>query len=128
MIEKRYWNLKLIGRFYGTVLPSKRKLFSETLYLGDFSPCGDFPSQHDTNLPSSQLAQAAKTAGGQCILLINGIMYSENASKEMVKSFRDLANVAKGLMDKNHKSSVEQDLESLSPSTRDEGRWKQRVL
>ena len=128
MIEKRYWNLKLIGRFYGTVLPSKRKLFSETLYLGDFSPCGDFPSQHDTNLPSSQLAQAAKTAGGQCILLINGIMYSENASKEMVKSFRDLANVAKGLMDENHKSSVEQDLERLSPSTRDEGRWKQRVL
>ena len=49
-------------------------------------------------------------------------MYSENASKEMVKSFRDLANVAKGLMDENHKPSVEQDLESLSPSTRDDGR------
>ena len=40
-----------------------------------------------------------KTAGGQCIPLVNGIMNSENASKEMVKSLIDLANMTKGLMD-----------------------------
>ena len=40
-----------------------------------------------------------KTAGGQCIPLVNGIMNSENASKEMVKSFIDLANMTKGLID-----------------------------
>ena len=32
----------LIGRFYGTVLSSKRKLFSETLYLCNFLPHGHF--------------------------------------------------------------------------------------
>ena len=53
-------------------------------------------------MPSSQFVKAVKTAGGQCIPLVNRIMNSENASKEMVKSFTDLPNMAKGLMDENH--------------------------
>ena len=45
-------------------------------------------------------------------------MTSENVSKEMVKSFIDLANRTKGLMDENQRPSVQQELEKLFPSTR----------
>ena len=38
-------------------------------------------------------------------------MNSENTAKGIVKSFIDLANMAKGLMDKNHQPSVQQELE-----------------
>ena len=34
-------------------------------------------------------------------------MNSENASKEIVKSFTDLANIAKGLMDENQQPSFQ---------------------
>ena len=43
--------------------------------------------------------KTVKTADGQCIPLVNGIMNSENAPKEIVKSFIDLINMAKELMD-----------------------------
>ena len=45
-------------------------------------------------------------------------MNSENVSKEMVKSFIDLANRAKGLMYENQRPSVQQELGKLFPSTR----------
>ena len=43
LVKKRYWNLKSIGHFYGIVLSLNWTLFSETLYLDDFSPCGVLP-------------------------------------------------------------------------------------
>ena len=49
-------------------------------------------------------------------------MNIENAPKEIVKSVVDLANLAKELMDENQKLSVQQELESLFPSTRGGGR------
>ena len=61
------------------------------------------------NMPSSQCVKTVKTASGQCVLLVIGIMKSENAPKEIVKSFIDLANMAKGLMDKNLQPSVQQE-------------------
>ena len=39
-----------------------------------------------------------------------------------MKSFRDLTNIAKGLMDENQQLSVQQEFERLFPSTRGEGR------
>ena len=74
-------------------------------------------------MPSSQFVKAVKTAGAQCIPLVNGIMNSENAPKEFVKSFIDLANMAKGLMDENQQPSVQESLERMFHSTRDEERW-----
>ena len=41
-------------------------------------------------------------------------MNSENAPKERVKSFIDLVNMEKGLMDENQEPSFQQDLERLS--------------
>ena len=49
-------------------------------------------------------------------------MNSENAPKEIVKSFIDLANMAKGLVDENQQPSVQQELERLFPSARGGGR------
>ena len=49
-------------------------------------------------------------------------MNSENAPKEFVKSFIDLANMAKGLMDENQQLSVQESLERMFHSTRDEER------
>ena len=49
-------------------------------------------------------------------------MNSENAPKEIVKSFTDLENMAKGLTDENQEPSVQQELERLFPSTRAGGR------
>ena len=49
-------------------------------------------------------------------------MNSENAPNEIVKSFIDLANMAKGLMDKNQQPFVRQVLERLFSSTRGGGR------
>ena len=51
-------------------------------------------------------------------------MNSENAQKEIVKSFIDLANMAKGLMDENQQQSPKQELERLLPSTRGGGKVK----
>ena len=53
-------------------------------------------------------------------------MNSENDPKEIVKSFIDLASMAKGLMDENQQPSVQRDLERLFPSTRGGGRGSQR--
>ena len=75
---------------------------------------------HDTNLPSYQFVKTIKTAGCQCILLVNGIMNRDNASKEMVKLFIDLTNMGKGLVDENQQP--QQELEKLFPSTRGGGR------
>ena len=80
-----------------------------------------------TNLPSSQFFKTAKTTGGQCLPLINGIMNSENASNEMVKSFIDLANMAKEVMDENQQPSAQQYLEKLFPSTRGRGRVDENI-
>ena len=65
-------------------------------------------------------------------IMNDGTMNSENASKEMVKSFIDLANMANALMDENQQASVQQYLEKLFPSTRggrrgDESRELYRV-
>ena len=49
-------------------------------------------------------------------------MNSEDDPKEIVKSFIDLANMAKGLMDENQQPSVQQELQRLFPSTRGGGR------
>ena len=49
------------------------------------------------------------------------IINSENAPKEIVKSFIDLANVAKGFINENQPPSVAQELGRLFPSTRVEG-------
>ena len=57
-------------------------------------------------------------AGGQYIPIVNGIMNSENAPKDIVKPFIDLVNVAKGQIDKNQQTSAQQELERLFPSTR----------
>ena len=109
-------------------------LFSETSYLGNFSPRGVFPHSILTcllmklevntrhNLPSSQFVNGVKTASGQCITLVNRIMNCENDPKDMVKSFIDLANMAKRLIDENLQPSVQQKLERLFPSTRGGGR------
>ena len=51
-------------------------------------------------------------------------MNSENTQKEIVKSFIDLANMAKGLMDENQQQSPKQELERLLPSTRGGGKVK----
>ena len=45
-------------------------------------------------------------------------MNSENASKDAVISFIELANKAKGLMNENQQSSIQQELERLFPSTK----------
>ena len=73
-------------------------------------------------MPSFQFVKTVKTAGGQGIPFANEIMNSENDPKEIVKSFVDLANMAKGMMDKNQQQSVHQELERLFPSTRSGGR------
>ena len=73
-------------------------------------------------MPSSQFVKTVKTAGGQCIPLGSGIISSENAPKEIVKSFVHMANMAKGLMNENPQPSVQQELERLLPSTRGGGR------
>ena len=52
-------------------------------------------------------------------------MNSENATKEMVQSFIDLVNMAKGLMDENQQPSVPQELGRLSSSTRGGGRRRE---
>ena len=49
-------------------------------------------------------------------------MTSENAAKEIVKSFIDLANMAKGLINENQQPSVQQ--ETIPQYTR----WKKGVL
>ena len=60
---------------------------------------------------SSQFVETVKTAGGLCIPFVNRIMNSENALKEIVKSFIDLVNMAKRLVDENQQRSVQQELE-----------------
>ena len=49
-------------------------------------------------------------------------MKSETVPKEIMKSFIDLANMAKGLIDEKQQPSVQQDVERLLPSTRGGGR------
>ena len=61
------------------------------------------------------------TAGGQSIPLVNGIMNNENDPKEMVKSFIDLRNMAKWLMNENQQPSVQQELERIFPVQEVEG-------
>ena len=66
-----------------------------------------------------------------CIPLVNGIMNSEIVPQK-IKSFIDLANMAKGLMDENQQPFVQQDLQRLFPSTRggmrgDESRKLHRI-
>ena len=48
-------------------------------------------------------------------------MNSENALKQIVKSFIDLANMAKGLVEENQLPSVPQEIGRLLPSTRGGG-------
>ena len=84
------------------MLSSKQKLYTETLYLDDFSRRGFFPlfsliCLHNTNLPSSQFVKT-----------VNRIINSGNASKEIVKSFIVLANMAKELMDENQQPPFQQ--------------------
>ena len=69
-------------------------------------------------LPNSQFVKSVNTAGGQCIHLVNGIINSENVPKEIVKSFIDLTNIAKSLVDENQQPSVKQEFERLFPSKR----------
>ena len=57
-----------------------------------------------------------KTAGGQWMPLVNRIMKSENVPKEIVKTFMDLVDMAKGLMDENQFNN------RLFPNTRGRGR------
>ena len=61
------------------------------------------------------------TAGGQSIPFVNGIMNNENDPKEMVKSFIDLRNMAKWLMNENQQPSVQQELERIFPVQEVEG-------
>ena len=74
------------------------------------------------NLPSRQFVKVVKIDGGQCIPLVNRIINSENAPKDIAQSFIDLANMAKRLIDKNQQPSVQQVLERLFPSTRGGGK------
>ena len=62
---------------------------------------------------SSQFVETVKTAGGLCIPFVNRIMNSENALKEIVKSFIDLVNMAKRLVDENQQRFVQQELEEV---------------
>ena len=55
-------------------------------------------------------------------------MISENAPKEIVKSFIDLANVAKGFINENQPPSVAQGLGRLFPSTSGGRRGQSREL
>ena len=71
---------------------------------------------------SIQFVKTVKTAAGQSISLVNEIIDSENTPKEVVKSFIDMANMAKGMMDENQQLSVEQEFERLFPSTRGGGK------
>ena len=105
--------------------------FSETSYLGHFFTRVVFPLcvltyflmklkwTRKTNLSSSQFVKTANADDSQCIPLLNRIINSENALKEIVKSFIDFANIAKGLMDKNQQLLVKQKLERLFLSTKD---------
>ena len=52
---------------------------------------------------------------------VNEIINRENTPKEIVKSFIDLTNIAKGLMDENQQLSSQQEFERVFPSTRGEG-------
>ena len=70
----------------------------------------------------SQFVKRVKTAGSLCIPLVNRIINTENAQTEIVKSFINLVNVGKGMMDENQQPSVQQKLERLSHSIRDGGR------
>ena len=113
---------------------SKRKLVSQSSYQGDFSLRGVFLLSILTYLlinlkvitrrkPAKQsVRQTIKTAAGQCIPFVNEIINSENTSKEIVKSFIDLANMAKGLMNKNQQLSVKQEFGRRFPSARGGGR------
>ena len=49
-------------------------------------------------------------------------MNNENVSKEMMKSFTDLANMAKGLIGENQQPSVQKELEKLFLSRTGRGR------
>ena len=51
--------------------------------------------------PAKQSIRPVRTTGGLCIPLIKKIINSERAPKEIVKSFRDLVNMVKGLIDEN---------------------------
>ena len=51
-------------------------------------------------------------------------MNSENAPKEIVQSFIELVNIAKGLMDEKQQQSAPQELGTLFTSTR----WESREL
>ena len=62
------------------------------------------------------------TAGDQCIPVVNGIMNSENAPKETVKSFIDLSRMAKGLIYENQQPSNQQELEKTVPQYK---RWRE---
>ena len=73
-------------------------------------------------MSSSQFVKTLKTAGAQCIPLVNWIMNSGNAPKELAKLLIDLVNMAKWMMKENQQSPVQQELEKLSPSTTGTGR------
>ena len=74
------------------------------------------------NMLQKPAKYSLKTASGQSIPLVDIIMNSRNVPKAILKSFIDLLNMAKGLMDENQQPSVQQELEVLFPSTRGGGR------
>ena len=96
-------------------MDAKQKLLSETSYLGDSSPRGIFPLSILTcllinlnlntrhKLAKHSLKELKTVKARQHKRQIK-IMNSENAPKEIVKSFIDLANVAKGFINENQPS------------------------
>ena len=53
-----------------------------------FAKCGFHPLYFDTNLPNSQFVKIVKTASGQCIPIVDGIMNSEKHQKECEVIYR----------------------------------------
>ena len=89
------------------MLSSKQKLLSKNLYLGNSSPRGVFPLYFDLLINKTECENATQTCQALKELktvktkqhkIQTKIMNSENAPKEIVQSFMDLANVARGLI------------------------------
>ena len=85
-----------------------------------------FESEHATQ--TCQALKQLKAVKARQHKRHNKIMNSENAPKEIVKSFIDLANMTKGFINENLSPSVTQELGRLFPSTGGGRRGQSREL
>ena len=107
------------------MLSSKRKLFSETSYLGDPSSLGVFPlsilAYFLTRCKAVKQSIHYNSKDSRLPVHYFRILNSENAPKEIMQSFIYLVNLTKWLMDENQQPSVTKELGRLFPSIRGGG-------